>query len=137
MDKNTIAREWLTRFEDCVRGCDFSKARGLFSAAVVGYGSLVGRMTGLDALEGEQWRQVWPNIRQFTFQLGDLRVHGSEEMDLLALAVSWNSVGINQAQGPFERPGRCTLLLKREEDGAWLCAHSHFSLMPGVPQTFQ
>jgi ketosteroid isomerase-like protein len=131
MSPNPLAENWLKRFEKCVRDRDFSGARRLFSAKVIGFGSIAPHTHDLDHLEAEQWRQVWPNIENFTFELEELSVFGSEEKGLMALVLPWSSVGIAPDGSRFDRPGRATLLIERGSDGSWYCVHSHYSVLPG------
>jgi ketosteroid isomerase-like protein len=84
-------------------------------------------VAGRDKLEREQWRKVWPVIRDFSFRLDELHCLGTA--DALCLVVPWDSIGTRAHGAPFSRPGRATLLLVPRE-GRWVAAHSHFSLAP-------
>jgi ketosteroid isomerase-like protein len=137
MTSREIALAWLARFEACVRLRDFLSARELFSEEVFSFGSRVDQMSGLDSLESEQWRGVWSNIERFSFNLSDLRVHGTEQQGILVFGLSWTSLGIAPDESRFERPGRATLCLELQEDGSWRCVHSHFSLLPGSSGTLR
>jgi hypothetical protein len=78
-------------------------------------------------LEHEQWRNVWPNIRDFTFRLDELHSLGAEAW--ICVIVPWDSIGQRAKGESFSRPGRATLLLSRRGD-RWVATHSHFSLAP-------
>jgi hypothetical protein len=78
-------------------------------------------------LEHEQWRNVWPNIRDFTFRLDELHSLGAESW--ICVVVPWDSIGQRADGASFSRPGRATLLLSRRGD-RWVATHSHFSLAP-------
>ncbi|HVZ79271.1 MAG TPA: nuclear transport factor 2 family protein [bacterium] len=132
-----IAEQWLVRFQDCVRKQDYASARELFDPDVLGYGSRVHAVAGQRGLEAEQWSRVWPNIEGFTFQLDAMRVHGEAAHGVLSIAVPWTSTGIAPDQGRFERPGRSTLILRLKGGDRWHCVHSHFSLLPGVPNVLR
>ena len=60
-------REWLGAWGDCVARADFAAARPLFDPSVTGFGTYAGAVAGLDRLEAEQWRHVWPSISGFRF----------------------------------------------------------------------
>jgi ketosteroid isomerase-like protein len=134
VDPLTVATAWLGDFESRVRAQDFEGGRALFETSVVGYGSRVAQADGLDPLVRDQWKRVWPNIEDYRFDLERLRVFGDAAAGTLTLALPWTSTGIDSRGGRYPRPGRCTLVLRRGTDGAWRCAHSHFSLPLEVPQ---
>jgi len=123
----SIARHFLTEMQACVRSVDFHRARPLFADDVVAFGTYATVITGRDRLEREQWRNVWPNIRDFMFRLDELTCLGGG--DAICVVVSWDSLGTRADGTTFERPGRATLLLA-ERGGSWVAAHSHFSLAP-------
>ena len=80
----------------------------------------------LDNVEREQWRNVWPRIREFRFEERPLvRAAG----DLAWIAAEWSTQATGADGRPFQRAGRGTFVLARR-DGRWLCVHSHFSLLP-------
>ena len=127
-----IAREWLLAFESCVRRLDFAGAREMFDPRTLGFGSEADdNLVGLDMLERRQWRQVWPMIERFTFDMEGLQVFGDAGGNDIGLAVRWTSTGVAENGDRFPRPGRATLVL-RKTGRTWLCCHSHFSLVPGV-----
>jgi ketosteroid isomerase-like protein len=120
-----IASAWLREMERCVREVDFARARLIFASDVVGFGSVATMLVGLDALERDQWRKVWPVIRDFTFETNELRC--GLDGDLIWIACPWTSQG-RAADGSWkDRPGRMTAVLKRY-DGRWLAIHTHHSL---------
>ncbi|HET9868921.1 MAG TPA: nuclear transport factor 2 family protein [bacterium] len=133
MNELSVARGWLDRFQDCVRGLDYAGARALFDPDVKAYGSLAGNLEGLQALEARQWRRVWPWIRDFTFQADKMRLEGTVPSGVLTLALPWSSRGVSAGDPAFDRPGRATLVLRLGGDGAWRCVHSHYSLLPVDP----
>lgn len=129
-----IAREWLRDFESRVRAQDFEGGRALFEPSVLGYGSRLAQAEGLDPLVRDQWKRVWPNIEGYRFDVERLRVFGDAAAGALTLALPWTSTGIDSGGRRYPRPGRCTLVLRRDTDGRWRCAHSHFSLPLEVSQ---
>lgn len=122
-------RSWLRVWEQLINAGDYETARQLFAPDVVAFGSLAQTMTGLDALEQEQWRRIWGTIRGFAFD-PPVVVSATEEASTLALR--WRSEGMTEDGGWYERRGRCTLVLERRGPGL-VCSHSHFSMDPGVP----
>jgi ketosteroid isomerase-like protein len=111
----------------CVRTNDFQRARALFDNDVIAFGTYASVLTGRERLENEQWRNVWPNIREFTFRLDEARC--LRNADAICVVAPWDSIGTRADGSPFQRPGRATLLLT-ERDGQWVAVHSHFSLAP-------
>jgi len=120
------ALQWLRDFEAACRGRDFEAGRRAFADDAVAFGTWAMAVHGLDKIEQEQWRNVWPRISQFTIEAHPVvRVAG----DTAWIAASWTS----EASGPdgkaFTRRGRATFILARRE-GRWQCVHSHVSLQP-------
>lgn|SRR5574342_273496 len=120
------ALTWLREFETACRGRNFEAGRRLFATDAVAFGTWATAVHGLDNIEREQWRNVWPRIRGFAFEPDpEVRAVG----DTAWIAAGWGS----EATGPdgrgFSRPGRATFILSRR-DGRWLCVHSHVSLQP-------
>lgn len=132
-------RAWFERWAECVRTRDFAAARSLFSPSVVGFGTRMHVVQGLDRLDQLQWRHVWPTIDGFQFVLDELHTSASDDATLAWAVVPWISTGFHEDGTPFDRPGRATVTFVREGDpattpGGWLAAHTHISLAPGTPQ---
>jgi ketosteroid isomerase-like protein len=126
-DLSTIAREFLQQMQSCVRLVDFRSARSLFADDVVAFGTYAAVVSGREHLEQQQWRQIWPAIRDFTFRLDELHCRGNDQA--VCVIVPWDSVGTSADGSTFSRPGRATLLLE-PRNGRWVATHSHFSLAP-------
>ena len=109
-----------------MRALDYGAAYPLFDPDVLGFGTCASTVAGRAALLRDQWKRVWPAIREFTFRLDEVRCVGDET--LLGVIVPWDSLGVNADGTTFYRPGRATLLLLRRE--LWVAVHSHFSLTP-------
>jgi ketosteroid isomerase-like protein len=124
---NEIARTFLIEMQECVRAVDYARARPLFAEDVVAFGTFAAVVEGRERLEREQWRNVWPNIRDFTFRLDELHAFGTESS--ICVIVPWDSIGYRAEGESFSRPGRATLVLSRRGD-RWVATHSHFSLAP-------
>ena len=123
-------REWFRFWGNCVAAVDFESARPLFAERVVGFGTYVEFVRGLDALYSEQWSKVWPKITDFRFNIEHLvgEIYG----DAAWAAVPWSSTGYHESGEAFDRRGRATATYVRE-NGKWLGTHTHFSLKPGTP----
>ena len=122
-------RDWLAEMQACVRDVDYDRARALFRRDVIGFGTYSGVLHGLDRLVDDQWRHIWPTIRDFTFRLDELHAGVAAGGDLAWAACPWDSLGAGADGSTFPRPGRVTVVLARES-GRWLAVHTHFSLYP-------
>jgi ketosteroid isomerase-like protein len=127
---NRVILEWFRTWEAAINARDFESARALFDNAVVGFGTTVEVAHGLDELEHEQWRKTWPRIERFRFNFEEMKVLLEEEGESATVLSTWSSLGIREDGGRFERPGRTTVVLKRNAMGSWKAIHTHFSLKP-------
>lgn len=124
-------RDWLARFAACVREVDYAGARPFFHPDVLAFGTHRDVIAGLAQWQDTQWDNVWPRTSDFCFDLEATRFLA---LGAMAVAVApWTSTGYHQDGSRFERPGRATMVFRREPKG-WLCVHSHMSLNRGVPQ---
>jgi ketosteroid isomerase-like protein len=123
----TAARDFLAEMQACVRAVDYVRARAIFADDVVAFGTFAAIVVGRDALERDQWRNIWPTIRDFTFRLEELQVLGGDAH--VCAVVPWDSLGVRPDGTTFDRPGRATLLLE-PRGNRWVATHSHFSLAP-------
>jgi hypothetical protein len=123
--------DWLLAMERCVRARDYEGARRLFHPEAVGFGTVVAHARGREELEYRQWRRVWSQTGEFRFRLDEMWCAGRE--DALSVAVPWDSVGVAERGGTFDRPGRATLVLTMW-NGGLVAVHSHFSLFPEGPE---
>src|SRR5580765_214730 len=122
MSLEAIARDFLLEMQACVRAVDYARARPLFADDAIAFGTYAAVVSGREAIEEQQWRNVWPTIREFTFRLDELRCRGDDR--LLCVVVPWDSLGTNTDGSTFARPGRATLLLEPRGE-CWLATHSH------------
>jgi ketosteroid isomerase-like protein len=128
-------RTWFETWAALVRARDFVSARALFHDDVVGFGTRMHVVRGLDRLESQQWRHVWPAIEDFRFVLDELHCAASDDDRLAWAVVPWVSTGFQQDGAPFDRPGRATVIFMRAaNDEPWRAIHTHISLAPGTPQ---
>jgi ketosteroid isomerase-like protein len=123
--------EWLREFETTVRARDFTGGRTMFAEDAVAFGTWARAVAGLDNIEREQWKNVWPRIRDFRFEPD---VHVQTAGDSAWIAGGWNTEVTGPDGKPFKRPGRGTFVLQRRA-GKWLAVHSHFSLLPSQSES--
>ena len=116
---------WLETFEAACRTRDFDAARPMFAEDAVAFGTWARAVHGLASIEREQWRNVWPRIRDFRFEAPEMGVRG----DMAWIAAAWTTEATGPDGRAFTRPGRGTFVLERRA-GRWLAVHSHFSLPP-------
>ena len=127
--------DWFRRWGALVASVDFVPARALFAPDVVGFGTFQDHVRGVAALEADQWRRVWPTIEDFRFATDTMVAEVSPDRLMAYAAILWTSTGLNEDGSRFDRPGRCTAVLRRSAlDAPWLGIHTHFSLARGVPQ---
>jgi ketosteroid isomerase-like protein len=128
--------DWIDAWGREVAGVELSTARRRFAADVVAFGTYADVVVGLDALHDEQWSPVWPAIRDFRFRTEDLVVQASSDGLQAVAIVPWDSTGVAADGSEFPRPGRATVVMRRDSlDSPWLGTHTHFSLARGVPST--
>jgi ketosteroid isomerase-like protein len=128
-------RAWFEEWAGYVRARDFESARVLFHPDVIGFGTYMRIVTGLDRLERDQWRNVWGTIEGFHFLVDELRCGESSDSLQSWAVVPWTSTGFHQDGAPFDRPGRATVIFVRDRPAEpWRAIHTHISLAPGTPQ---
>jgi nitrite reductase/ring-hydroxylating ferredoxin subunit/ketosteroid isomerase-like protein len=133
---NASVKTWIEDFGREVAAVDIAAARLRFATDVSAFGTHADVVVGLDNLEAEQWSHVWPAIEDFRFVTDELQALISPDRLLAAAVVGWTSIGIAEDGQRFARPGRATLVLRRESvDEPWLGIHTHFSLGRDVPQS--
>ena len=133
-DQTSLAA-WFDTWGRYVAQCEFSLARELFSTDVVGFGTYMDTVKGLDELEAKQWRNIWPTISGFRFLTDNLTTFVSSDRCLATVMVMWASTGYSQSGEPYPRPGRTTAVLTRiSPDHPWLGLHTHFSEFPAETQ---
>jgi catechol 2,3-dioxygenase-like lactoylglutathione lyase family enzyme/ketosteroid isomerase-like protein len=120
-------RDWLRRWQACVRARDFEGGRRLCAPELIAFGTVAPFVEGVDRVMEAQWRGVWPNIRDFTIRIDE--ACGAVRGDLAWVAAPWDSLGVRADGTTFPRPGRLTIAFVRSRD-RWLALHTHFSLAP-------
>lgn len=120
-------RAWLREWQERVRGQDFAGGRAMCAPELVAFGTRAEIAVGLDAVVEQQWKHVWPRIRDFTVRAAEAR--GEVLGDRAWVAAPWDSRGTRPDGSTFPRPGRLTIVLQHRA-GRWLATHTHFSLSP-------
>lgn len=132
-DRHSVGA-WLAHWGDLVAKVDFKRSRPMFAEDIVAFGSMVEMMTSQAALEREQWRNVWPTMEDYRYDLSTMEVVTSPDRLMAMAAVIFRSTGLNADKSKFQRDGRATVTLMRETVGApSICTHTHVSLKPGTP----
>jgi len=133
-DYSSIA-EWFKVWGKLVDSVDFIPARELFTENVIGFGTRMDTVRGLKYLEEQQWRQVWPTIEGFHFDIKTLECLFSPDRLQGVGIVVWKSKGFSEDKIPFERSGRATVVFSRNAvQEYWKATHTHLSLNRGTPQ---
>jgi ketosteroid isomerase-like protein len=120
-------RAWLAEFQTRVRAQDFVGGKALCAPQMIAFGTYAEIVAGIDNIIREQWKRVWPEIREFTIHVEQAR--GGIDGDTGWVAAPWRSLGVRADGSTFERTGRMTVVLDRR-DGRWLASHTHVSLAP-------
>ena len=97
-------REWVPAWGAEVAAVDMAAARRRFSPDVVAFGTYAEVVHGLDALESQQWRNVWPTIEGFAFRVDELVVIASPDGCQAVAVVPWDSVGTDAPAAPASPP---------------------------------
>jgi len=126
--------DWLTRFAACVRAVDYAAARPFWHPDIIVFGTYQELIRGLGRWTDTQWDNVWPRTEGFAFDLDNTAVLVSADHSMATVIAPWTSTGFHPDGARFDRPGRATIMLARQEDGRWLGVHSHMSPQRGVPQ---
>ena len=133
-DKQAIAN-WFSTWEKLIGRIDYVLARELFDSEIIGFGTHMDTVKGLEHLEQDQWRHVWPTIDGVHFDLDTLECMISPDRLQGVGIVVWHSMGYLADGSKFDRPGRSTVIFKRPAvDHLWKGVHTHISLHPGTPQ---
>jgi ketosteroid isomerase-like protein len=127
--------EWLSGWGAEVAVADIRSGRERFSHDLTAFGTHADVVRGREAVEAAQWSQVWPAIEDFEFLVDRADVMVSGDRLMAVVAAPWASTGIAEDTTTFDRPGRATVVVRRDDiDAPWVGIHTHFSLARGVPQ---
>jgi ketosteroid isomerase-like protein len=131
-------KAWFQTLADHVQAVDFAGARPIFADDMIAFGTFTDFMTGRDAAERAQWRNVWPHIDHFRWR-PDMRVLVSpDRLQAVGMAV-FDSTGYRKDGTEYDRPGRATVVFERPAaDAPFVARHTHMSLFREVPtQSFK
>jgi ketosteroid isomerase-like protein len=117
--------EWFEKMTAYCSTIDYKSAREIFDQDVASFGTQADAVSGLDLLQEQQWEQVWPRTSGFKVVMDTVRSGGTDEF-AWGMA-TWTSTGYDADGNEFERPGRATVVL-RKNAGTWRAIHTHFSL---------
>lgn len=128
------AKQWFERLSEHVRAIDFAGAHVLFAEDMIAFGTFENFITGREAVERAQWRNVWPVTSEFRFRMDDIRaIVSPDRLTAIGMGV-FDSTGYSEDGAPYDRPGRTTVALSRRRAGEdWVAVHTHMSLFRGVP----
>src|SRR5260370_20974489 len=68
-----LVKKWFRRLSEQVRAVDFAGAHPLFAEDMIAFGTFENFITGREAVERAQWRNVWPVNSGFHFRMDDIR----------------------------------------------------------------
>jgi len=126
-------KAWFETLAAHVREVDFIGARPIFAPDMIAFGTFTDFMTGRDAAEQQQWRNVWPHIDDFRWRPDIKAIVSPDRLQAVAMGV-FDSIGYRQDGAAYQRPGRATVVFVRSvADAPWLAQHTHLSLFRDVP----
>jgi ketosteroid isomerase-like protein len=133
-DDLAAIRTWFETLASHCRAIDYEGARPIFAEDMIAFGTFTDFMIGRDVAEKQQWRNVWGTIRNFRFTLDTIEVIVSaDRLTAIGMGV-WNSDGYYPNGDRFDRGGRATVGLGRQEIGdPFVATHTHLSLNRGTP----
>src|SRR5438094_3772652 len=129
-----LVKQWFRRLSEHVQAVDFAGAHPLFADDMIAFGTFENFITGRDAAERAQWRNVWPVTSGFHFRMDDIRaIVSPDRLTAIGMGV-FDSTGYHEDGTRYDRPGRTTVALSRKAVGKdWVAVHTHMSLFRDVP----
>lgn len=127
-------RNWFAELQAFCQAVDYEGGREIFDPDMIAFGTFTDFMRGRDAVENQQWRNVWGAIRDFRYDLDNIEAFVSgDRLQAVGLGM-WHSTGIRRDGSTFDRPGRTTVVLRRTALSApFVAIHTHMSLFRGTP----
>lgn len=127
-------RDWFRHLSEHVCAVDFAGPRPLFTEDMIAFGTFENFITGRDAAERAQWRNVWPVTTDFRWRMDDIRaIVSADRLSAVGMGV-FDSTGYHEDGTPYDRPGRATVAFSRHKIGDdWVADHTHMSLFRDVP----
>ena len=89
-------KAWFDTWSGYVAAVDFDSARPMFEEDVVGFGTWMDTVEGLDNLMEKQWKSIWPTIRDFEFLTDTLQVRVSPDRLFAVAVLVWKSTGFHE-----------------------------------------
>src|SRR5258707_6776277 len=103
-----LVQKWFRCLSEQVQAVDFAGAHRLFAEDMIAFGTFENFITGRDAVERAQWRNVWPVTSGFRYRMDDIRALVSpDRLFAIGMAV-FDSTGNHNDGLPYDRPGRTT-----------------------------
>ena len=125
---------WFENWENFVINKNFELAKTLFDTEVVSFGTWMNVVQGLDNLVEKQWKNICPTISHFKFLTNTLYIQLSPDKLFANSILTWTSVGYDINGNCYERPGRDSITLRRDNiNNFWKAIHTHLSLNRDVP----
>jgi ketosteroid isomerase-like protein len=126
-------KAWFETLASHVHEVDFVGARPIFAPDMIAFGTFTDFMTGRDAAEQQQWRNVWPHIDNFRWRPDIRAIVSPDRLQAVGMGI-FDSTGYQQDGSSYDRAGRATVALVRPSPQApWLAQHTHLSLFRDVP----
>ena len=129
MDAEAAIRDILHRVVNCVRDLNFEGVRDLIPDDGIYFGSVAPVARGYEELKENQFKHVWPNVRDFTILPDSISVKSSGSQ---AWATCLFESGVADPSDQTKRRGRMTFVFELR-NGDWIMVHSHDSLYPVTP----
>jgi len=128
-------KKWFRRLSEQVQAVDFAGAHPLFAEDMIAFGTFENFITGREAAERAQWRNVWPVTSGFRFREDDIRaIVSPDRLTAIGMGV-FDSTGYQEDGTPYERPGRTTVALSRRRICEVCDADlTHMTLFSDVPR---
>jgi hypothetical protein len=98
-----LIRRWFQRLTDHVQAVDYVGARQLFAEGLIAFGTFADFVTGRDAIEQQQWRNIWGSIDDFRCRLDGMHTIISADRRSAVGMVGFNSTGRGFPRAVAER----------------------------------
>ncbi len=132
-DDLAAVKTWFETLAAHVREVDFIGARPIFAPDMIAFGTFTDFMTGREAAEQQQWRNVWQHIDNFHWRPDIRAIVSADRLQAVGMGI-FDSTGYRQDGSSYDRAGRATVVLVRDTIGQpWVAQHTHLSLFRDVP----
>ena len=103
-------KKWFERLSEHVRAVDFAGAYPLFADDMIAFGTFENFITGREAAEHAQWRNVWPHIDEFRWRPDIRALISADRLTAIGMGI-FDSTGYTPDGTSYPRPGRATVAL--------------------------